>query len=276
MSIQFFHPDFSAVFSDPSELSFKGKTATELKRVATHVPSSNELSGIELRLLPPFVIDNNTTPVFPFPGFAKVYVLTIVVSDADNQVVGGIDLQGFPRIGDKEHLPVNKTIFYWQHSVKSAQPPSQVHVFCSVLKSKSGLRKAGEVMTDLQKDAEYKSVLKTIAGLSSGGVGVALNLISQVAGIVGKYLGQVEDKPLGTVVNSYTALRGDFDITGVNRKTYPTKKINFELELVVRDSERTEGGKKAAEAGARGMRGGGEEAMTDTGEEVFVEMIRME
>lgn len=95
MSIDFLDPATSAVFTPSGRLS-------------RAIPTSGKLTGIELRLLPPFVKDNNTEPFFPFPGFSKLYCLTIVVSDIGNQLVGGIDLQGFPRIGDNEHLPNNK------------------------------------------------------------------------------------------------------------------------------------------------------------------------
>src|SRR5215203_2266331 len=94
------------------------------------IPSAKDISGIEIRLLPPYIIDNRTERIWPFPGYARLYCLVIVVSDVDNQMAGNIDLKGFQRIGDREHLPINKTIFYWQQKSKTETSPTQVHVMC--------------------------------------------------------------------------------------------------------------------------------------------------
>lgn len=223
MSIDFLDPATSAVFTPSGQL-------------AREIPTSDKLTGIELRLLPPFVKDNNTEPFFPFPGFSKLYCLMIVVSDIGNQLVGGIDLQGFPRIGDEEHLPINKTIFYWQQSETDKQPPKQIHTMCAVIKSKKGLRDTGKILTSLKNDEEYKTLMGTVAGMASASspVGAAVDIVTQVAGIVGRYLVDVEDKPVGTVINSFTDIRGDFDHEGVRKYAFPTKKVDFEMEVIVR------------------------------------------
>ena len=46
----------------------------------------------------------------------------------------------------------------------------------------------------------------------------------------------IEDKDLGTVINSYTTLHGDFDKKGINRFSYPTRNVDFTFELIVRDA----------------------------------------
>jgi hypothetical protein len=275
MPIQFFAPEISFVHTPVQHLAFKGKSAAALKNVTRLIPSADKLTGVELRLLPPYINDNNTPKIFPFPGFARLYCLTIVVSDANNQLVGGIDLQGFPRIGDKEYLPLNKTIFYWQQNATDAVPPSQIHTMCSVIKSKKGLREVGKIMTELKKDEDYKGIVKTLAGLASNAVaaGAALDIITQLASVVGKYLGSVEDKPIGTIVNSFTALYGDFDTIGVTRKTYPTRKVNFEVELIVRDHQPGAGAPATSSRGKL-FKGFAEATVGKaTGEEVIVDLI---
>lgn len=221
------------------QLGKSSSSAKALRGTVSSIVPSNELTGIEVRLLPPFIIDNNTEPFLFWPGYAKLYCLVIVVSDANNQLVGGIDLQGFPRIGDNEHLPINKTIFYWQQSDAVSKPPTQIHTMCSVIKSKKGLRDTGEILAGLKDDAGYKSITKTIADLAKKATpaGAALDIVTELAGVVGKHLKNVEDKPIGTIINSYTALYGDFNTPGVVKKTYPTKKINFDLEIIVRNNE---------------------------------------
>jgi hypothetical protein len=242
MAIDFLNPDTSVVFTAPEHLPQSGEIAEKLKNVARDIPTSDKLTGIELRLLPPFVKDNNTEPFLVFHGFAKLYCLTIVVSDINNQLIGGIDLQGFPRIGDNEHLPINKTIFYWQQNATDTTPPKQIHTMCSVIKSKKALRETGKIMADLKNDEEYKTLMGTVVGLASSAspVGVALDIITQVAGIVGKYLGNVEDKPVGTVINSFTDIHGDFDHEGVRKQTFSATKVDFDVEVIVRAQRHAE------------------------------------
>lgn len=236
MPINFFD-EKNTFINSPAEFMSANKAPGKLRETLTmNIPSSKELTGIEIRLLPPFIADNNTEPFLLFPGFAKLYCLTIVVSDVDNQMAGGIDLQGFPRIGDKEHLPVNKTIFYWQQKDKNSAAPTQIHTMVSVIKSKKGLRDVGKIMTELKKDEDYKGIVKSIGTLAKNatGAGIAMEIVTQLSAVVGKYLGNVEDKPIGTIVNSYTALYGDFNNSGVVKRSYATKKVNFEIEIIVR------------------------------------------
>jgi len=206
------------------------------------IPTIEDLTGIELRLLPPFIVDNGTPAVWPFPGRAKLYCLTVVVSDVSNQLIGGIDLQGFHRIGDREHLPINKTIFYWEPNDDSKKAPSQIHTFCCVMKSKGDLRNTGEILSQVKSDEDYKSVISSVTELVSNGTpaGALVNAITSIVSVVGKFLKEVEDKPLGTTVNSYTALAGNFSQAGVFKNIVATRNVNFEFELTVRDKTRSE------------------------------------
>ncbi|ULQ55464.1 hypothetical protein KJS94_12505 [Flavihumibacter rivuli] len=226
--------------------------AGKQKMITGEIPTAGELTGIELRMLPPFIKENGTTPVFPFPGNAKLYCLVMVVSDANNQLIGGIDLQGFPRIGDKEHLPINKTLFYWEPSTDNKTAPRQIHMACSIIKCKQSLRDVAKILTSVKSDEDYKGVVKTLEKLAKNASGATLFLdaLSQLGSLVGKYLKDVEDKPLGAIVQSYTALRGDFDNKGVQRRQYMTPRVMFDFELVVRDKTATpvksiRGGKKS-------------------------------
>jgi hypothetical protein len=270
MALQFFSPDITKVESRDEFLQFKGKSAADLKKSVGAIPSSKEITGIEIRLLPPFIIDNRTPAVFPFPGFAKLYCITIVVSDVNNQLAGGIDLQGFPRIGDKEHIPINKTIFYWQAGKTPSVAPSQIHVMTSVIKSKKSLREVGKILADLNKDTDYKNLVKGLSKLSVQ-TNLALEVITQLSSIVGKHLGQVEDKPLGTIVNSYTSLYGDFDQKGVQKRQYATRHVNFELEIIVRDDAPSSQPKSLTSSAKKGRAA----KVEDADEEVKVELHPM-
>ena len=215
----------------------KGHISGLAFNTASPIPSSRDVSGVELRMLAPLIIENKTTPVWPFPGYSQLYCMTIVVSDVTNQLAGAIDLKGFPRIGDQEYLPINKTIFYWQNSVKGEKAPSQIHVLSSVIKSKKDLRDVGTIMTEIKDDSNYQSVISTLGQIAKNAakINVVSDLVMQIGGLVGKYLGKVEDKPIGTVLNSYTTLHGDFDTVGVQKLSYPTKNVQFNFDLVIRN-----------------------------------------
>jgi hypothetical protein len=109
---------------------------------------------------------------------------------------------------------------------------------CSVIKSKKDLRDVGEILTSVKSDDNYKSLIGTLKNLAKDAtqLGVVTDILTQVAGVVGTYLGRLEDKPLGTVINSYTTLHGDFDKPGVNALAYPTRNVDFDFQLVVRNA----------------------------------------
>ncbi|WP_110997988.1 hypothetical protein [Taibaiella soli] len=217
------------------------QTDSQLKAGALSVvPSSVDVSGIELRMLPPFIRDNRTLRIWPFPGYAKLYCLTIVISDVANQLTGLMDLNAFPRIGKNEFLPVNKSIFYWEDKDGASQAPNQLHTMCSVIKSKESLRETGDIMTHVKDDAEYKSLVDKLSSVvaDTASFAAVTNISMQIANIVGQYLGKVDDKPIGTVVNSYTRLHGDWDKLGITPIAAATKNVDFNFELVIRDRNR--------------------------------------
>lgn len=234
------------VTSLPTYLSdfFQKTNGTTSKKSLLTIGNSSKVSGIEVRMLPPFIKKNGKQGLFGGEGYAEIYCLTLVVSDLPNQVIGGIDLQGFPRIGDMEPLPINKTIFYWQSEKPGAEKgPNQVHFISRVIRSRQGLRNAGQIMADAKNDKDYKSIVQNIGSMlkkASAFTAVSEGIFTLTA-IIGKYLGKVEDKDLGTVINSYTTLHGDFDKLGINRYNYPTTKVDFSFELVVRDAQAGDG-----------------------------------
>lgn len=233
MAINFLDPETTVVTSPDA------RNSETLKGLNGIIPSSEELTGIELRLLPPFVKDNGTNPPPLFKDRASLYCMTIVVSDINNQLVGGIDIQGFPKIADREHLPVSKTIFYWQFREDAPVPPSQIHTMVTTIRSRRGLRKAGDILMDLKSDNEYNALLGYIGNLAAKTtpVGAVLDIVTQMTAIAGKFMGEVEDKPIGTVINSYTALRGDFDRRGTHTLVYTTRNIDYRIELTVKDGQ---------------------------------------
>ncbi|MBS1585994.1 MAG: hypothetical protein JSS82_10675 [Bacteroidetes bacterium] len=202
--------------------------------------SSAEVDGIEIRMLQPLIRDNNTLKVWPFPGKAKLYCLTMVISDIANQLVGMMDLNNFAGIGDNEYLPINKTIFYWQGSDSDQKSPNQVHIISSIIKSKERLREAGAILANVKTDSGYKSLMGDLSSIAADAASftTVTDIAMQLASIVGQYLGKVDDNPLGTVVNSFTRLHGDWDKIGVTPVRMPTRNVDFDFELIVRDYKR--------------------------------------
>lgn len=208
---------------------------------AYSIPSSGDLAGIELRMLPPFIRDNHTISFWPFPGRARLYCLTLVVSDAANQLTGLMDLNAFPRVGDKEFLPINKTIYYWQEDAqKQYKPPSQIHVITSIIKSKEALRETGDVLRKVKSDNDYQDLMDKLSAIitETASFAAVTNIAMQAAHIVGQYLGKVDDQPIGTVINSFTRLHGDWDRLGINHIDIPTRDVDFQYELIIRDQQR--------------------------------------
>ncbi len=236
MAINFIDPETTGISNAGLVLpaTFNSLNSSEVSSI---IQSSKDSTGIELRMLPPLITDNHTPVVWPFPGYSKLYCLTIVVSDVTNQLAGQIDLKGFARIGDNERLPINKTIFYWQSQKEEDKAPNQIHTFCSILKSKESLRNVGEIMGSVKDDSDYKSLITTLGKVAkdAASFNIVTDIVVQIAGIVGKYLGKVEDKPLGTIINSYTTLHGDFDKIGISQLVYLTRDVNFEFQMVVRN-----------------------------------------
>lgn len=236
-------------FLDPETTFISARNSSLVKKLSTlgtrgglrEIDTSADVTGIELRMLPPYIKDNRTDKVWPFPGYAKLYCLTLLASNVTNQLVGTIDLQGFPRIDDKENLPINKTVYLWQAEKKEDKAPNQLHVFCSVVKSKQSLRDVGEILSKVKEDTEYKDLIGSLSKLAKDAAkfNIATDILTNVASVVGRHLGKVEDKPLGTVINSYTTLFGDFDKLGVTPLVYPTRDVDFNFKMVVRSKQET-------------------------------------
>ena len=217
--------------------------ATPLKRGTTAqpaaIPKSNNISGIELRLSRALIINNKTPKVGPFPGFSKMYLVIVVVSDIGT-VMQTLDLKSFAKVNDNEDLPVDKTIYYWKQNKPKDKAPSQIHTLISIVKSKQALRDTGKILSDVKNDSEYASLvdtLKTTIGNAADLTNIS-NLVFSAASIVGKYLGQVEDKALFTWVKSFTDINGDWDQLGTTIKTQKNNFASIDLSLTIRDKNR--------------------------------------
>jgi len=203
------------------------------------IPTAAELTGLELRLSRVLIIDNHMIKIPPFPGLAEMYLLVIVVSDT-GATIQNIDLKGFAKVDDNEELPIDKTIFYWKKVADSDKLPGQIHTFVSVIKSKERLRNVGSVLAAAKADSDYSNVVSAIKAMMKNAtpLGQVTDLVFSLAGIIGKYLGKVKDKPLFTWVQSYTDLNDDFNTLGKTTKDKQNDSVSVALSLIVRDKNR--------------------------------------
>jgi hypothetical protein len=206
---------------------------------AGDILGSKDISGMEVRLSNIKIIDNKTPKVFPFPGLAKVYLVNMVITDTSaNPIL--LDLNGFEKVDDGDSILVDRVIYSWKLAPAALTPPSQVHVFTSLLKSKQPLRDVAKIIESVNNDDKYKqltntldTVLKTASQISN-----ISELIFKVASIVGSYLGKVDDKPLLTWIQSFTDINGDYDNLGPTKKSAQNKYASMDLTFIVRDKER--------------------------------------
>lgn len=202
------------------------------------LPTAGELTGIELRLSKVLIKDNKTPKIWPLPGLAQLYLLVVVVSDLDNPVQN-IDLKGFHKVDDNEELPIDKTIFYWKEG-DSPKNPAQINVFVSVIKSKEGLRDVGNVLRKVKDDQDYTDLVTNIRAMLTNATafGQVTDSLFTLASIVGKYLGDVKDKPLMTWVQSFTDLNGDQDTLGKKVVAKENNDVAMAMTMIVRDKNR--------------------------------------
>jgi hypothetical protein len=201
------------------------------------IPDSQTVTGLEVRLSRVLVKNNRTAKVWPFPGFADVYLL-LVVFDNLNPEPQTLTLSGFARIDDDEDLPVDKTAYYWKQTAPEGPIPSQVHVLLSVLKSKQGLRDTAAVMEQARNSDDYRNLVAEVVRVIANAPLRAAELLLQLGGVVGGLLKDVEDKPLFTQVVSFTDINGDFDSLGKTPVVKMNDYVQTTLTLVVRDPAR--------------------------------------
>lgn len=221
--------------------AFENAKHSNTRTRSGNIPSSKDITGMEVRLSNVTIVDNKTPKVFPFPGFAKVYFVNLIISDLFSDAIS-LDLNGFEKVDDGDKLALDRALFVWKKTEKDIIAPSQIHVFSSLIKSKQPLRDIAKIMTEVKTDSNFKDAVTTLSSLlkTASNVSTISTLIFQVAGIVGGFLGKVDDKPLLTWVQSFTDLNGDFDILGKTDKNATNKFASMNLSITIRDKDRKE------------------------------------
>lgn len=203
------------------------------------IPTSDQISGIEVRLSKVFIIDNKTRQFGPFPGLATVYFMNIVMSDLSTSQID-LNLNGFEKVDDKQMLAVDRTLFFWKKTGENPKPPSQIHIMSSLLKSKKGLRDTAAVIAQAKDDSNFKDLTSQLGGLIKTATNFTTisGIVFQVAGIVGNLLKDVEDKPLLTRFQSFTDLGGDFNQLGKTDNPFSNRYAELDYSIFIRDKAR--------------------------------------
>jgi hypothetical protein len=220
------------------EHNFKESFESLNGSVPDDIPLSDQLSGIEIRLSDILIIDNKTPRVWPLPGLAKIYFVNIVISDVGSEPIC-LDLKSFEKVDDGDTLNVDRTLFLCKKTADNKMP-SQVHIMTSLVKSKGNLREVGKVMEEIKDDTEFKNLtgLLSVAVNTAKGISNISNVAFSTASIIGKYLGDIDDKPLLTWFQSFTDINGDWDHVGRTEKKAENKYASMKLTTVVRDKGR--------------------------------------
>jgi hypothetical protein len=220
-----------------SSVSVPAAQPGRLDAVRGIIPDSGNVSGIEIRLSRLHVADNHTPRIPPFPGYANLYLLVVVIDDQMTEPKT-LTLDAFARVDDNEDLPVDRTIYYWKQEQAGQKSPSQIHTLVSVLKSKKDLRDTGKVLADAQNSDAYKSLVGQVMTAIVQAPTQTAALILQLGNVVGSLLTDVEDKTLFTQVVSFTDINGDFDTLGKTPHEQQNRYVASTLNIIVRDTER--------------------------------------
>jgi len=221
------------------DYSFK---ETEELRTASRsgdIPTSEQISGIEVRLSKVFIIDNKTRQFGPFPGLATVYLMNMVLTDLGTSEID-LNLNGFEKVDDRQTLAVNRTLFFWKKTEENLKAPSQIHIMSSLLKSKKGLRDTAAVVASAKDDSNFQGLTSQLGGLlkTATNFGTISGIVFQAASIVGNLLKDVEDKPLLTRFQSFTDLGGDFNQLGKTDNPFSNRYAELDYSIFIRDKAR--------------------------------------
>lgn len=200
-----------------------------------------DICGLEIRVKNVLVKDNNTPAVFPFPGYAKVYFLNLVAANLGGTSLW-LQLKGFDKVEHNDSLAIDKTICNWQREPGSNAVPGDIHVFSAIVKSRQPLRDTASVLSEVQRDGSYKLLSAALDNLlkSKTGVEDISNLMFNLAGIIAKYMGKLDEKPLLCWLQSFTGISSNNEVLGKTEKTAANHYASMGLSLTIKDQVRME------------------------------------
>jgi hypothetical protein len=112
----------------------------------------------------------------------------------------------------------------------------------SLIKSKQALRNTADILTKAKDNSDFKDLNGKLGTLlkNAGAVTNVSNVVFEVAGIVGKLLGKVDDKPLLTRFQSFTDVAGNFNQLGKTDHPFKNRYAEVDFSIYIRDKDRQE------------------------------------
>jgi len=228
----------ATAFQDSLSLPSTDHGLAEARTIWPGIPTSKQLTGIELRLSRVFILDNKQAYVPWIIRYSDLYLLLTAIDDISPQPQT-VSIKGIPDVDDNEELPVERTAYYWKATKPDDKAPGQIHLVVSVVKSNSGIRDTGSALEDLKKSTEYGNIVQSlVSAVATGGGSAVADTLLTATGLLGSLLGKVDDTPLITTVMSFTDLDGVFDQLGRHVLTRKNRYAEIETTLIVRDSNR--------------------------------------
>lgn len=196
------------------------------------------IGNLELRLSHALIKDNNTRAIPPYPGYAKLYFLGIVASSAAKNGFM-LHLKSFDQVDDGDALNLEKILYRWQKGYPTEVAPAHLHVLTSLIKSKQPLRDVATILSDMYRDSSYKLLTATLDKLVKGATTLPdiSNLMFNIAGIAGKYLGKTDDRPLLSWYQGFSDMSETPAVLGKTEKTAANQYVAIKLSLVAAEDK---------------------------------------
>ena len=201
------------------------------------IPTSDQITGLEVRLSKVFIKDNKQPNVWPFIKYSDLYFIASTVDSLGGEPYT-ISINGFSDVDDREQLPVDRTVYYWKANNAADKAPGQIHLLVSIIKSNEGIRDLGRALSVLRQTDDFKNIIKTVVAAATSGAALITDALISMAGVLGSILGNVDDSPLITNVLSFTDINGNFDALGRHTYTSNNRYVDLEATLIVRDAIR--------------------------------------
>jgi hypothetical protein len=202
---------------------------------------TGNICGLEINVNNVLVKNNNTPAVFPFPGYAKVYFLNLVAANLRGAGLR-LQLKAFEKVENDDALAMDKTLCTWQRERPEEAAPGELHIFSALIKSRQPLRDTASVLSEVQRDGSYKLLTAALDSLLKSNTPAEdiSNLLFNIAGIVGKYLGKLDEKPLFCWLQSFTGITTAHEVLGKTEKAAANYYASMGLSITIKDEVRME------------------------------------
>lgn len=116
--------------------------------------------------------------------------------------------------------------------------PVQIHFLGSIIKSNEKIRNLGNVLSELEKTDDFKNIIETVINGATRGGALITTALTSMAGVIGSILGNIDDNPLITILQSLTDINSNFDALGRHPYIDSNRYVDLETILIILDAAR--------------------------------------